>query len=141
MMFRRLLVRDQNGAATVEMAFALPILIVMIWMFVQLAQIYRALAGIQQGLGEGARYATLCLNPSSLGCEAPTAASIKTKISASVYGVGPGTFVVSDPVSGNSGTSQYYDLKVTYSQPTSLLLFPGPTVTLTRSKLVWTAAA
>ena len=141
MMFRRLLVRDQNGAATVEMAFALPILIVMIWMFVQLAQIYRALAGIQQGLGEGARYATLCLNPSSLGCEAPTAASIKTTISASVYGVGPGTFVVSDPVSGNSGTSQYYDLKVTYSQPTSLLLFPGPTINVTRSKRVWTAAA
>jgi Flp pilus assembly protein TadG len=141
MMFRRLLVRDQNGAATVEMAFALPILIVMIWMFVQLAQIYRALAGIQQGLGEGARYATLCLNPSSLGCEAPTAASIKTKISASVYGVGPGTFTVSDPVSGTSGTSQYYDLKVTYSQPTSLLLFPGPTINVTRSKRVWTAAA
>ena len=141
MMFRRLLVRDQNGAATVEMAFALPILIVMIWMFVQLAQIYRALAGIQQGLGEGARYATLCLNPSSLGCQAPTAASIKSKISASVYGVGPGTFTVATPVSGTSGTSQYYDLKVTYSQPTSLLLFPGPTINVTRSKRVWTAAA
>ena len=141
MMFRRLLVRDQNGAATVEMAFALPILIVMIWMFVQLAQIYRALAGIQQGLGEGARYATLCLNPSSLGCEAPTAASIKSKISASVYGVGPGTFTVANPVSGTSGTSQYYDLKVTYSQPTSLLLFPGTTINVTRSKRVWTAAA
>jgi hypothetical protein len=140
MMFRRLLVRDQQGAATVEMAFALPILIVMIWMFVQLAQIYRALAGIQQGLGEGARYATLCLNPSSLGCQAPTAASIKSKISASVYGVGPGTFTVANPVSGTSGTSQYYDLKVTYSQPTSLLLFPGPTINVTRSKRVWTAA-
>ena len=48
---------------------------------------------------------------------------------------------MSDPVSGNSGTSQYYDLKVTYSQPTSLLLFPGPTINVTRSKRVWTAAA
>ena len=141
MTFGRRIRSDDKGVAAIEMAFALPILIVMIWMFVQLAQIYRALAGIQQGLGEGARYATLCLNPSSLGCEAPTAASIKTKISASVYGVGPGTFVVSDPVSGNSGTSQYYDLKVTYSQPTSLLLFPGPTINVTRSKRVWTAAA
>ena len=141
MTFGRRIRSDDKGVAAIEMAFALPILIVMIWMFVQLAQIYRALAGIQQGLGEGARYATLCLNPSSLGCEAPTAASIKTKISASVYGVGPGTFVVSDPVSGNSGTSQYYDLKVTYTQPTSLLLFPGPTINVTRSKRVWTAAA
>jgi len=138
---RRCITRDQDGVAAIEMAFALPILIVMIWMFVQLAQIYRALAGIQQGLGEGARYATLCLNPSSLGCEAPTAASIKSKISASVYGVGPGTFTVANPVSGTSGTSQYYDLKVTYSQPTSLLLFPGPTINVTRSKRVWTAAA
>ena len=40
--------------AAIEMAFALPVLIVMIWMFVQLAQIYRAMAGIQQALGEGA---------------------------------------------------------------------------------------
>ena len=141
MTFGRRIRSDDKGVAAIEMAFALPILIVMIWMFVQLAQVYRALAGIQQALGEGARYATLCLNPSTLGCEAPTAASIKTKISASVYGVGPGTFVVSDPVSGNSGTSQYYDLKVTYSQPTSLLLFPGPTINVTRSKRVWTAAA
>ena len=59
----RRLRRDEHGAAAIEMAFALPILIVMIWMFVQLAQVYRAIAGIQQALGEGARYATLCLNP------------------------------------------------------------------------------
>jgi Flp pilus assembly protein TadG len=49
------LIRDEKGAAVIEMAFVLPILIVMIWAFVQLAQIYRALAGIQQALGQGAR--------------------------------------------------------------------------------------
>ncbi len=56
---RRNIVRDQDGAAAIEMAFALPVLIVMIWMIVQLAEVYRAVAGIQQALGEGARYATL----------------------------------------------------------------------------------
>jgi Flp pilus assembly protein TadG len=122
------------------MAFALPILIVMIWTFVQLAQVYRAVAGIQQGLGEGARYATLCLNPTATGCSAPTADQIKARINASVYGIGPGTFTVSDPVSGTSGTGKYYDLTVSYSQPTSFLLFPGPTMSLSRSKRVWTAA-
>lgn len=140
MMLRRNLLRDENGAAIIETAFALPILIVMIWMFVQLAQMYRAVAGIQQGLGEGARYATLCLNPTALGCAAPDAASIKAKINASVYGIGPGTFTVDDPVSGTSGPSKYYDLKVNYTQPTSLLLFPGPTINISRSKRVWTAA-
>ena len=59
MRLRRLrLASDENGAAAVEMALALPILIVMIWVFVQLAQIYRAIAGIQQALGQGARFAT-----------------------------------------------------------------------------------
>ena len=128
---------DESGAAAIEMAFALPVLIVMIWAFVQLAQVYRAVAGIQQGLGEGARYATLCLTPSASGCTAPTAAQIKTKINDSVFGIGPGTFTVADPVSGTSGTAKYYDLTVSYSQPTSLLLFPGPTMSLTRSKRVW----
>jgi Flp pilus assembly protein TadG len=136
-MLRRRMAADESGAAAIEMAFALPVLIVMIWAFVQLAQVYRAVAGIQQGLGEGARYATLCLTPSASGCTAPTAAQIKTKINDSVYGIGPGTFTVADPVSGTSGTAKYYDLSVSYSQPTSLLLFPGPTMSLSRSKRVW----
>ena len=134
------LFRDQQGAAVVEMAFALPVVIVMLWAFVQLAQVYRATAGIQQALGEGARFATLCLNPTTTGCTAPTAAAIKTSVSDSVYGVGPGTFTVPNPVSGTAGTSKYYDLTVSYTQPTDLLLLPGPTINVSRSKRVWVAA-
>ena len=137
----RNLMRSESGAAAIEMAFALPVMILMIWMFVQLAQVYRATAGIQQALGQGARYATLCLNPSVTGCTTPTASQVKTKISSSVYGTAPGTFTVSDPVSGQAGTSKYYDLKVTYTQPTDMLLFPGPTINLSRSKRVWVAGA
>jgi Flp pilus assembly protein TadG len=139
MMLRRKLIRNEAGAATVEMAFALPVLIVLVWMFVQLAQMYRAMAGIQQALGEGARFATLCLNPSSTGCTTPTADQVKTKINDSVYGIGPGTFTVPTPSPGTDGTGNYYDLTVNYSQPTSLLLFPGPTMSVSRSKRVWIA--
>ena len=131
------LTRDESGAAAVEMAFAVPILVVMLWAFVQLAEVYRAVAGMQQALGEGARYATLCLSQSASGCTAPTAAQIQTKINSSVYGIGPGTFTVGTPALGASGTASYYDLSVTYSQPTNLLIFPGPTMSLTRSKRVW----
>ncbi len=103
----RLISRNQDGAATIEMAFALPILIVLIWMFVQFAQIYRAMAGIQQALGEGARFATLCLTPSSTaGCSVPTTAQVKTRISDSVYGIGPGTFTVTDPTTRDGRYSQ-----------------------------------
>ncbi|HEY8433006.1 MAG TPA: hypothetical protein VIK68_00170 [Sphingomicrobium sp.] len=133
--------RDEAGAAAIEAAFALPILIVMIWAFIQLAEVYRAVAGIQQALGQGARYATLCVNITTNGCGAPTTTQVKTQIQSSVYGIGPGTFVVSDPSTGSDGTGKYYDLTVTYTQPTTLLLFPGPTINVARSKRVWIAAA
>ena len=136
----RWLSRDEDGAAAVEMAFALPILIVFIWMFVQLGEVLQATSGMQQALGQGARYATLCLNPSTSGCSTPTGSQVKTVISDAVYGVGAGTFTVSDPTTGSDGgTGHYYDLSVTYSQPTTLLIFPGPTVTVSRSKRVWVA--
>jgi hypothetical protein len=135
----RQLRRDEKGVAVIEIAFALPILIVMIWMFVQLAQVYRAVAGIQQALGEGARYATLCINPSNAGCGQPTGDDIRTRILNSVYGIGPGTFTVPTPSLTVSGSSKYYDLVVNYTQPTNMLLFPGPTITVSRSKRVWIA--
>jgi Flp pilus assembly protein TadG len=135
--------RDERGVATIEMAFALPILIVMIWMFVQFAQIYRAVAGIQQGLGEGARYATLCLAPTATGCTIPTPDQVKAKINASVYGIGPGSFSVTDPSlqtdAANGG--KYYDLKVSYTQATNLLLFTGPNISVSRAKRVWVATS
>lgn len=131
---------NEKGATAIETAFALPVLIVMIWMLVQFAQVYQALAGIQQGLGEGARYATLCVSATTSGCTSPSVAQIKKKITDSVYGTGPGTFTVANPSSGSSGTSKYYDLTIGYAQPTTLLLFPGPTVSVSRSKRVWIAA-
>ncbi len=131
---------DETGVAVIETAFALPILIVMIWMFIQLAEVYRALAGMQHALGQGARYATLCLTPTAAaGCSRPTADDIKRKIDDSVYGIGPGTFPPATVVLGTSGTGKFYDLTVQYSQSTSLLLFTTPDVNVTRSKRVWVA--
>jgi Flp pilus assembly protein TadG len=136
--------RDQDGVAAIEMAFALPVLIVMIWMFVQLAEVYRAVAGIQQGLGEGARYATLCLTPSSTsGCSIPPPDQITAKINAAVYGIGPGVFTTTVPAVQTDATfgGKYYDLSVNYTQHTSLLLVPGPDISVTRSKRVWVATS
>lgn len=138
-MFARRLRTDEDGSTVVELAFALPIFIVMVYMVIQLGEVYFAVAGMQQALGQGARYATLCL-PTSTGCNSPSASQIKTMVSDNVFGTGTGQFTVENPVSGTAGTSKYYDLTVDYTQSTSLLLFPGPTITVSRSKRVWTAA-
>ena len=123
--------RDKRGAAVIEMAFALPALIIMMWVIIQLGLVFRAMSGIQHGLGEGARYATLYPKP--------TDTLIKKKISDTVYGIGPGSFTIPTPTSGVADGANYLDLKVTYTQATDLLLLRGPTITVSRSKRVWIA--
>jgi len=131
MIGRRRLAANERGAAAIEMAFALPALIVMIWAIVQLGLVFRAMSGIQHALGEGARLATLFPQP--------TVDDVQDKISDSVYGIGPGTFDIPDPVPGTLDGSDYLDLEVTYTQQTDLRLLPGPKITVSRTKRVWVA--
>lgn len=127
----RKLRNNQSGTAVIETAFALPVLIIMIWMIIQLGLVFRALSGIQHSLGEGARLATLW--------PVPATSAIQTKMTQAVYGIGPGSFTIPAPVAGKADGSDYLDLKVSYSQPTSLLILPGPTISVSRSKRVWRA--
>lgn len=129
---RRRLLSNDRGAAVIEMAFALPALIILIWMVVQLGMMFRAMAGIQHSLGEGARLATIWPQP--------TDDQIETRMEEVVYGIEPGTFTIHPPDAGLSDAGEaYLDLQVTYTQPTNLLLLPGPTITVSRSKRVWVA--
>ena len=125
--------RDKKGAAVIEMAFALPALIIMMWVIIQLGLVFRAMSGIQHGLGEGARYATLYPKP--------TDDAIKAKITQTVYGIGPGSFTIPTPTSGVADGANYLDLKVTYEQQTDLLLLRGPKIKVSRSKRVWVATS
>jgi hypothetical protein len=122
---------NEEGAAVIEMAFALPILIMLLWMIVQLGLVFRAMSGIQHSLGEGARTATLW--------PVPDTDTITDKMEAAVYGIGPGDFAIVDPVAGTADGSNYLDLQVTYTQDTDLLFIPGPTISVSRSKRVWVA--
>lgn len=123
--------RDERGATVIEMAFALPAMVIMMWAIVQLGLVFRALSGIDHALGEGARFATLFPTPDN--------DTIHDRIEESVYGIGPGTFTIADPVAGIEDATTYLDLTVSYTQSTDLLLLPGPDVTVSRTKRVWIA--
>ena len=123
------LIRDSKGAAVIEMALAIPILLQLLWIVFQGGLIFRAMSGIQHGLGEGARYATIFPQP--------TSTQVKTRISDAVYGIGPGSFTIAAPLAGTADGANYLDLTVSYTQETDLLIVPGPTITVSRSKRVW----
>ena len=124
----KILRHNERGAAAIEMAIALPVLLVMIYGIFQVGLVFQANAGMQHALGEGARYATIF--------PAPTNAQIKQRMDDSAFGVGIGTFNAALPVDGTN----YKDLSVTFSMPTFFLFFEGPDVSLTRTKRVYIAA-
>ncbi|GAA4026721.1 hypothetical protein GCM10022281_01690 [Sphingomonas rosea] len=130
----RKLRRDEGAATVIEFAVALPTLVVMLFMIYQMGLLFRANSGIQHALGQGARQATLWPTPSTT--------TIKQKMQDSVYGIGPGTFTISEPDVKYDDTAKatYWDLTVTYTQATSLIVYPGPNVTITKSKRVWVAS-
>jgi Flp pilus assembly protein TadG len=130
--------RNENGAAAVEFAMSVPVLITMIYGIFEFSQLYEANAGMQHALGEGARFATLCV-PTSTGCNAETNVDIKAKMNAKLFGPVGGTFNVQDPV--DDATSNFKTLTVTYTRTMDFLFFTGPAITLTRSKVVYTPSA
>jgi hypothetical protein len=131
------LLRSDSGATVIETAFALPALVVLLWTVLQGGLVFRAMSGIQHALGEGARAATIWPAPDpdvTADLEA-----IKGKMQAAVYGIGPGDFTIVNPIPGTADGSGYLDLEVTYTQKTNLLIVPGPTIEVSRSKRVWLA--
>lgn len=119
--------RDQRGAAAIEFAIAVPVLVLMIYGIFRLGLLFQANAGMQHALGEGARYATIYPTPSD--------SQIQSRMTARLFGSGYGSFTVAPPASSTG----YKTLTVTYTTPMDFLFVPGPTVTLTRTKKVYVA--
>lgn len=133
--------RNERGAAAIEMAIALPVLMLFVYGIFEIGIAGQAIAGMQHGLGEGARYATICINPTSAGtCGVPTDDQIKAKIQEKKFGVGVGTFddpVVSTPVA--TDCTRCRDLSVTFHMPMNFLFFSAPSINITRTKRVYLA--
>ena len=135
--------RNESGAAAIEMAIALPVLVTMIYGIFILGQLFAANAGMQHALGEGARFATLCPGLSTSGtttvCSLATDDQIRDRVNSKLFGTRSGTFD-SPVVDSSTSASGFKTITVTYHQTMDFLLFPGPVVTLTRSKRVYLAA-
>jgi len=131
--------RNEQGAAAIEMAIALPVLVSMIYGIFTLGQLFEANAGMQHALGEGARYGTLCLSMTSSGCTLPTDDQIRTRVNDKLFGTTNGTFDT-PTVDSTTAANGYKTITVTYHQTMQFAFFTGPTIDLTRSKRVYLAS-
>lgn len=139
--------RDECGAAVIEIAIALPTLVLFIWGIFQLGIAFQANAGMQHALGEGARLATLCINPTAAGCGTPTDAQIEARVNEKLFGTGIGEFEVDisrpvdDPDTADVDESDvnFMDMSATFTMPMNFLFFNGPNLDITTTKRVYVA--
>jgi hypothetical protein len=143
-------IRDDRGAAVIEIAIALPVIVLFLWGIFQLGIAFQASAGMQHALGEGARLATICQSPTADGvCSTATGADIEARVNDKLFGTGVGSFdfeILPPPVDDPGTTSvdesdiDYMDLSVTFTMPTNFIFFPGPVIDLTQTKRVYVAS-
>jgi Flp pilus assembly protein TadG len=132
----RKILADQSGASIIEFALAVPVLTTMLYGIFSLGQVFEADASMQHALGEGARYATLCLNPTAAGvCTVPTDQQITNKVTAKLFGPASGL----TPTIQTDATAKTKTITLTYSTTPYFLFFNGPTINMTRSKVVYYA--
>jgi Flp pilus assembly protein TadG len=136
MMLLKRLRRDEHGAAVIEFAISVPVLVTLIYGIFELSQLYEANAGMQHALGEGARVATLCIpNAANLttGCSNSSDTTILNRASSKLFRPWGGSFTVSIP----SAAAGYKTIQIQYTRTMNFLFFTGPTITLTRTKQVY----
>jgi len=139
---KRRLRTNEEGAAVVEFAFAMPILIMFIWGIAQFGMVMAADAGIQNALGEGARIATIFPTPNNT--------TIRRRMEDSLFGNFLGSYTITTPaitnvtrttttngVTSTTVIGRYMDLNVTYTVTPNFLFFNGPVITMPRSKRVY----
>ena len=126
---RKPFTKNEEGAAVVEFALALPILISFIFGIFQLALVFWANSGAQHAMGEASRDATL--DPT------PTTSQIEDYVTNNQWGTHNGT--MQTPTVSQNTTDEYFDIDIIYSQPTDFIFFEGPTVDIRKSKRVYYA--
>jgi Flp pilus assembly protein TadG len=131
-------IRDERGSAAIEFAIAVPVLIMMIWGMFQISILLEANAGVEQALGEGARYATIYNTTTNAR---PTNDQISAKITGAKFGTGAGTWQTPVIDTANEASDRYITINVEYDVPTDFLLFDGPNVTIAKSKRVYIQTA
>jgi Flp pilus assembly protein TadG len=118
--------QNRRGSAAAEFALTIPVAVMIILGIVQLGAAFWANAGLQNGLGEAARVATLWPRRSDT--------EIRNRLNTSMFGVDPAKLSTPTIVPGTAGGQDYVDITVTYRTSVNLILFEIPLFNIDHSR-------
>jgi Flp pilus assembly protein TadG len=118
--------RDSRGAAAVEFAVLVPVLLAMVIGVTQLGVLFFANAGLRNAVNEGARYATIWPQP--------TDAQIKTKMATGQFGLDARYLSTPTLASGTDAGARYVEITATYDVPLNFVFYKPAAVKLTETR-------
>lgn len=122
----RLLARSQRGGSAVEFGLALPPFLILLMGAVQLGIVAMARTGLQHGVDEGARYATIYPTPSD--------AQIVARVKSKSVGLDPAYATEPTIVHGVQDGVPYAEITMSYSRPLDFLVFQTPPVSVSYTR-------
>ncbi len=125
-MIRRFL-PDRSGATAAEFALVVPVYILIVLGLIQAGMFFWANAGLKNGVGEGARLASLYPRKDD--------AAIVARIRGSAFGIAAADLTTPILTHGKSGKVDYVDISVSYRG--KLVLFNVPAITMTETQRVY----
>lgn len=117
-MVARSFLRDEHGAAMVELAFALPILLLVVWGIVDFGRLLVTASGLTNAAREGARYGAVLQAPTTTTSTAAIDSVVRSRFA---------------PLGGDSLTNSEISVAFTAGSPTGVKVtinnYPWKTIT------------
>lgn len=120
---------SEKGAAAIEFALAIPVVIMLFYGIAQYGIVLLANAGIRHGIDTGARAATVFI-----GATPMTDAQIRSTVTSSYYGVNRGAVPAPVIVRGTNNGVNYVDITVQYSTPIDLIFYRYGPISISESR-------
>lgn len=116
----------RSGAMAVEFGLTIMLLMTLIVAILQFGVVFIAWAGLKNGVGEAARFATLF--------PPRTDVQIVGELKAKSFGLQPANLSAPVITHGIAQGARYTEISVSYSAPLDLFLVPLPSVTLNETR-------
>lgn len=121
--------KSEVGAAAIEFALAIPLIIMLFYGVAQYGIIMLANSGIRHAVDVSARAATVYI-----GVTPMTDTQLRAVITSNLYGINRGTVSTPSISRGKTNGIDYVDISVTYTAPIDLIFFKFGPMSLTESR-------